>query len=62
MKIITILYILLFLFSCGYPDVDNVPDFKNIPLTDKEISDFCSNTYSVKKNIDNCINDYKSRK
>tara|TARA_Y100000768_G_C23553968_1_gene485046 strand:- start:216 stop:404 length:189 start_codon:yes stop_codon:yes gene_type:complete len=48
------------LFSCGYPDIDNVPDFNNLPITDVEISDFCNNMHSDKKNIDKCIDDYKS--
>ena len=46
------------LISCGYPDIDNVPDFNNVNLSDEEISDYCSNTNSDKKNIDKCINDY----
>ena len=57
------IYILIFLFtltSCGYPDIDSVPDFQDINLTDQEINDYCSNINSDKKNIDKCINDYKS--
>jgi len=52
---------LLFLTSCGYPDVDSVPDFKDVYLTNEEIVDYCSNSNSNKKNIDKCINDYKSK-
>ena len=57
------IYILIYLFtltSCGYPDIDSVPDFQDINLTDQEINDYCSNINSDKKNIDKCINDYKS--
>ena len=41
------LYLLIFLLllSCGYPDIDSVPDFKNIKLTDEELLD--------EENIDN---------
>ena len=46
-------------FSCGYPDIDDVPDFKDVNLNDEEISDYCNNMYSDKKNIDKCINDNK---
>ena len=31
----------LFLVSCGYPDIDNVPDFKDAKLTDEELLDYC---------------------
>ena len=48
-----------FTISCGYPDIDNVPDFKNIKLSDEEISDYCTSINTDKKNIDKCINDYK---
>ena len=50
---------LINLVSCGYPDVDSVPDFKNVNLTEEELTDFCTNTYTIKKNIDKCINDNK---
>ena len=60
MKLIYTFFFLGLLSSCGYPDIDSVPDFNDLLLTDEEISDYCSNTNSVKKNIDKCINDYKS--
>ena len=50
----------LFIVSCGYPDIDNVPDFKDAKLTDEELLDFCSISNTDKKDIDKCINDYKS--
>jgi len=62
MRIYYLLIILLFLISCGYPDIDNVPDFKDVYLTNDEINDYCNSTNSDKKNIDNCINNYKSKK
>ncbi len=49
------------MISCGYPDVDTVPDFKKIILTDQEINDYCSNINTSKINIDKCINNYKSK-
>ena len=57
-------YIFLALFylnSCGYPDIDNVPDFKDLNLSSDEIVDYCSSINSEKTNIDKCINDYKSK-
>ena len=51
----------LFLVSCGYPDIDSVPNFQEINLTVDEINDYCSNIYSDKKEIDKCINHYKMK-
>ena len=42
------LIFLLLLLSCVYPDIDSVPDFKNIKLTDQELLDLCNNKTSVK--------------
>ena len=50
----------LFIFSCGYPDIDKVPDFKDTKLNDEELLDYCSISNTDKKDIDKCINDYKS--
>ena len=49
-----------FIFSCGYPDIDNVPDFEDAKLTDEELLDYCSISNTEKKDIDKCINNYKS--
>tara|TARA_Y100001970_G_scaffold191982_1_gene233338 strand:- start:1030 stop:1218 length:189 start_codon:yes stop_codon:yes gene_type:complete len=60
MNKIYLVLILSNLISCGYPDIDSVPKFKNISLTDEQINDFCTNTNDFKKDIDKCINDYNS--
>ena len=54
MKII-IFCTLLFLVSCGYPDIDSVPSFKELQLTDEELFDLCELSSSDKSEIDNCI-------
>ena len=59
-KYFTALLLPLFIVSCGYPDIDNVPDFKDAKLTDEELLDYCSISNTDKKDIDKCINDYKS--
>ena len=61
-KIILFLFIIFSFFSCGYPDIDNVPDFKKVDLNSDEIIDYCNNVHSEQKNIDNCINDYNNKK
>ena len=59
-KYFIVLPLFLFIVSCGYPDIDNVPDFKDTKLNDEELLDYCSISNTGKKDIDKCINDYKS--
>ena len=59
-KCFTVFLLFLFIVSCGYPDIDNVPDFKDAKLTDEELLDYCSISNTDKKDIYKCINDYKS--
>ena len=47
--------LLLFLFSCNYPDIDSVPDFENVKITDDELFDLCQLSSDVKSEIDRCI-------
>ena len=54
MKII-ICFILLLLVSCGYPDIDSVPSFNELKLSDEELFDLCQLSSSDKSEIDNCI-------
>ena len=54
MKIYFILLFLL-LLSCGYPDIDSVPNFKEIELTNEEIIDLCQLSSADKSEIDECI-------
>ena len=37
MKILTSLIVILYLTSCNYPDIDSVPDFKDIKLTKEDV-------------------------
>ena len=52
---IIIFFILLFLFACGYPDIDSVPSFKDLKLSDEELIDLCQLSSNDKSAIDNCI-------
>ena len=61
MKRYYFLILAFFTLSCGYPDIDNVPDFKDINLSDEEINDYCSSINSSKINIDKCVNNYRSK-
>ena len=52
---IIIFFILLLLVSCGYPDIDSVPSFKDLKLSEEELIDLCQLSSSDKSEIDNCI-------
>ena len=54
MKLFIIL-IFINLFSCSYPDIDSVPDFKDVQLTKEELFDLCQLSSNDKKDIDACI-------
>ena len=52
-----IIFILLILSSCGYPDIDTVPNFKTLDLTEDELFDLCELSSNDKKDSENCIKD-----
>ena len=54
---IIVFNILLLLVSCGYPDIDSVPNFKELKLSDEELFELCQLSSSDKSEIDNCINE-----
>ena len=54
MKLFIIL-IFITLFSCSYPDIDSVPDFKDLKLSQEELFDLCQLSSNDKKDIDACI-------
>ena len=53
--------ILLFLVSCGYPDIDSVPSFKELKLSDEELFDLCQLSSSDKSEIDICIKEKQTK-
>ena len=44
-----------------YPDIDNVPDFNDISLSDEEIMDYCSNLDTDQTKLEKCITDLKNK-
>ena len=46
---------LLLLASCGYPDIDSVPDFKDVKITEKEAIDLCKIDNSDNEQITKCL-------
>lgn len=47
--------IVFLLFSCSYPDIDSVPDFKDLNLTNDELFDLCQLSSNVKTLDDRCL-------
>ena len=58
---IIIIFILIFLVSCGYPDIDSVPTFKDLKLNDEELFDLCQLSSTDKSEIEKCIKEEKSK-
>ena len=48
-------FIFVALLSCSYPDIDSVPSFKDLKLTDEELFDLCELSSNDKNEIDTCI-------
>ena len=57
-----LIYAFLILVSCGYPDIDTVPDFKDVIITQQEAIDLCKLSNSDKKSIFDCIEDIDIKK
>ena len=48
--------ILLFLLSsCAYPDIDTVPDFKDLIISEEESMDLCKINNSDNEQITKCL-------
>ena len=47
--------IFVILLSCNYPDIDSVPNFKDLKLSDEELFDLCELSSNDNKEIDTCI-------
>ncbi len=52
---ILILFFLFLVPSCGYPDIDSVPNFKEVDITEDEIIELCQLSSTDKSEIDTCI-------
>ena len=48
-------FTLFLLVACGYPDIDSVPSFKDLKLTDVELFDLCQLSSADKSEIEKCI-------
>ncbi len=46
---------MFFLYSCGYPDLDSVPKFDKLVITEDESIDLCNLGNTDKKRIEECL-------
>ena len=54
MKYLFFLLFAILFYSCGYPDIDTVPEFKEIIITDKNQIDLCNLSNAINKSDDIC--------
>ena len=55
---------LLFIFlivSCGYPDIDSVPNFENTKLTKEESIDLCKLSNTDSTELDICLKEINNK-
>ena len=45
----------MLLLSCNYPDIDSVPNFKDLKLSEQELFDLCELSSNDKNELDTCI-------
>ena len=60
MKFLILLFF-IFISSCGYPDIDSVPNFKNLTLSKEEVIDLCKLVNTVNEDFTNCIKEINSK-
>ena len=56
------LIILFFLVSCVYPDIDSVPDFTDVKISEKESIDLCKINNSDNEQITKCKENINNNK
>ena len=49
------LFYVFLLASCSYPDIDTVPDFKDVRITQEESIDLCKIDNSDNEQITKCL-------
>jgi len=61
MRIIYLSLIIILNISCGYPNIDSVPNFEDTKLSEEEAIDLCNLSNTDKIKIDKCLKgiDYK---
>lgn len=53
--------ILTILYSCGYPDIDTVPEFENLKITKQESIDLCNLSNINEEDLIKCLNELEKK-
>ena len=53
-------FLIFYLNSCGYPDIDSVPSFDEFNLTDEELFDLCELSSNDKSEFNKCIEEKRN--
>ena len=61
MRIVYFLFITLMIMSCGYPDIDSVPDFKDMKLSKEEAIDLCNISNIDNVELDKCLKEIDNK-
>jgi len=56
-----LLFMLLFLSSCGYPDIDSVPTFNEMKISNEESIDLCKLSNTDINDLVKCLNKLNSK-
>ena len=61
MKFIFLIFC-IFLISCGYSDIDSVPTFNNLTISEQEAIDLCNLSNTDSKALSDCLKNIKIQK
>ena len=61
MRIVYFLFITSMIMSCGYPDIDSVPDFKDMKLSKEEAIDLCNISNIDNVELDKCLKEIDNK-
>ncbi len=56
------LFFFFLISSCAYPDIDSVPNFIDLELSNDELFDLCELSTNDKSELENCIKEKKNIK
>ena len=56
-----LIFMLLFLSSCGYPDIDSVPTFNEMKISNEESIDLCKLSNTDINDLVKCLNKLNSK-
>ncbi len=58
MKYFFLFILFVSIYSCGYSDIDSVPDFKEIQITEQDAIELCNLSNADRKGLLQCLVNY----